>query len=167
MFWLVPKSAIWEVLLYFMMWFVVWMLDFWLLCDKKKRIGVKSSTKCVISTFGLMSCNVEFWIVVTLNIFLRSVLQLVHWVRLWNAWTLLHQITKQFEQCNRSVLVSALAFRGSSLVRVWVQATNRGESCASYNLSFDRFERSDCWVPCADGIKVQSFRSVRFLTSIV
>ena len=33
--------------------------------------------------------------------------------------------------------------------------------------SDDRFERTTRWVPCADGIKLQSLRSVRFWTSLV
>ena len=34
-------------------------------------------------------------------------------------------------------------------------------------LSNDHFERTTCWIPCGDGIKLQSLRSVRFWTSLV
>ena len=58
-------------------------------------------------------------------------------------------------------LVQAMA--GSNLIRnplLPAKAVDRQPSD-------DRFERTTRWVPCADGIKLQSLRSVRFWTSLV
>ena len=76
----------------------------------------------------------------------------------------------------------------SNPVWVWVPATTCGKSCESLTISLHLFEISHwigkvgevkpqivqwslledkCWVLCADGIRLQSLGSVRFLTSIV
>ena len=47
------------------------------------------------------------------------------------------------------------------------EPTTPGESCGSSTVQWSFWEDNTRWVPCTDGIKLQSLRSVRFWTSLV
>ena len=70
--------------------------------------------------------------------------------------------------CNCGVLLRvAVLGKECYVFEPGTESQNSWQKLCIFNLPNDCFEQTTCWVPCADGIKLQFLCSVRFWTSLV